>query len=202
MNKLIIILLIILIIFIAIYITKRLYTKKRTDKYIPGFNKIISSNMDGYEYPIVKNSIKPIIPYDPDEPMNKTIYRTWCSKDRTVSCSGRRISATPSRTTNFAMPDWKEKIFTDDEMEEYVRDRFGEDHIVTKSFLLINPKFAVMKSDFFRYIIIYMEGGIYLDMKSCITHELPPLPKDKSLMCVHGNKTYCRIQKCSSKENI
>jgi len=59
---------------------------------------------------------------------------------------------------------------------------FGKNHIITKAYFMINPKFQVARADLLRYLIIYVHGGLYLDFKSCIINKLPDIPFDKDLV--------------------
>lgn len=61
-------------------------------------------------------------------------------------------------------PDWTYRFFNDDEMKSYLKD-----HLEPEEWELlqeVNPKYGVVLADVFRYLIIYREGGVYLDVKS------------------------------------
>ena len=80
------------------------------------------------------------------------------------------------------MPDWEQIVYGDKEADDFLVQEFGIDHQVTKTYNLINPKYGAARADLLRYLIIYKYGGVYLDMKSCITKgPLPPLPDDKDM---------------------
>jgi mannosyltransferase OCH1-like enzyme len=47
----------------------------------------------------------------------------------------------------------------------------------------INPSYGAMRADFFRYCVLYLYGGIYLDIKSKLTYPLFKLIK-KDDICI------------------
>lgn len=60
-------------------------------------------------------------------------------------------------------PDWKYKFYTDEDIIKYIKINFPN---LLKFYLQINKKYGAAKADFFRYLVLYKEGGIYLDLKS------------------------------------
>lgn len=67
-------------------------------------------------------------------------------------------------------PDWDYRFYTDHEIENYIKKNF--DQKVLKAYLSINPVYGAAKADLFRYLVIYNEGGIYLDIKSTCIYPL------------------------------
>jgi inositol phosphorylceramide mannosyltransferase catalytic subunit len=61
-------------------------------------------------------------------------------------------------------PDWAYKFFDDAEMKDYIRHNLSSEE--WHDLEHVNPKYGVVLADLFRYILIYNEGGIYLDVKS------------------------------------
>lgn len=88
----------------------------------------------------------------------KNIYR--CYKDN----EGIKKFQKVFDLTNERLPGYKQIYFTDDDIDNYIKDNFSE-RIYT-AYNNINPKYGAAKADFFRYLVIYKEGGIYLDIKS------------------------------------
>ncbi len=67
-------------------------------------------------------------------------------------------------------PDWEYRFFNDDEMKSYLRSNLQpEEWALLQE---VNPKYGVVLADIFRYLIIYEEGGVYLDIKSTATKPL------------------------------
>lgn len=61
-------------------------------------------------------------------------------------------------------PEWSYTFFDDAAMKVYLRDHLNADdwQIVED----VNPKYGVVLADLFRYVLLYNEGGVYLDIKS------------------------------------
>jgi len=61
--------------------------------------------------------------------------------------------------------------FYDDAMcEELIKTHFKQK--IYNAYLSINPVYGAMKADFFRYCVLYLIGGIYVDVKSSINYPL------------------------------
>jgi mannosyltransferase OCH1-like enzyme len=116
------------------------------------------------------------------EPFPKKIYRTWCWKTPSAECGGRPASVKPFEITKQNLPDWEQIIYSDSDTEEFLHYYFGESHKVTIAYNLINPAYGVAKADLLRYLLIYTFGGLYLDMKSCVSGKLPEIPPDKDMI--------------------
>lgn len=67
-------------------------------------------------------------------------------------------------------PSWNYQLFDDDEIVLYIRENYGEK--ILSYYNKINPEYGAARADFFRYLLIYKEGGIYLDLKSNIESSL------------------------------
>lgn len=66
--------------------------------------------------------------------------------------------------TKEILPDYETKIYYNKDVEEYIKNNFSER--IYNAYNSINADYGPAKADFFRYLIIYKEGGIYLDIKS------------------------------------
>lgn len=64
-------------------------------------------------------------------------------------------------------PDWDYRLFDDRDMERFVWDNYGND--VREAYKLINPTYGAALADFFRYLLMFKKGGVYLDIKSSAT---------------------------------
>lgn len=56
------------------------------------------------------------------------------------------------------------KFYSDSDRELFIKNNFKKE--VYHAYKKINPLYGAMKADFFRYCVLYKEGGIYLDIKS------------------------------------
>jgi mannosyltransferase OCH1-like enzyme len=73
-------------------------------------------------------------------------------------------------------------IFYDDEdCELLIKNNFNDE--IYNTYKKINPCYGAMRADFFRYCVLYLYGGIYLDIKSKITYPLFTLIK-KDDLCI------------------
>lgn len=79
-------------------------------------------------------------------------------------------------------PDWKYTLYDDKDIREYIRHNYGEEML--NYYSKINPKYGAAKADFFRYLLIYREGGAYFDIKSAPTLSLDTiiLPDDEYIL--------------------
>lgn len=61
-------------------------------------------------------------------------------------------------------PDWDHRLYDDEDCRKFILENFGDDYLNT--FNKIHPEYGAAKADFFRYLLIYRIGGVYLDIKS------------------------------------
>lgn len=88
----------------------------------------------------------------------KVIYR--CHRDKTSIGKYQEVFD----KTQKLMPDYKQVLFDDEEIETFIKEKYGDR--IYKAYKSINPIYGPAKSDFFRMLVIYLYGGIYLDIKS------------------------------------
>lgn len=67
-------------------------------------------------------------------------------------------------------PDWEYRFYTDTDIIDYIRRNFDEKVLI--AYLKINPIYGAAKADLFRYLVLYQEGGVYLDIKSTCIYPL------------------------------
>lgn len=61
-------------------------------------------------------------------------------------------------------PNWEYRLYDETQILKYIQQHYGQETLDT--YLLINENYAAARSDFFRYLLMYQEGGVYLDLKS------------------------------------
>ena len=66
-------------------------------------------------------------------------------------------------------PKWKYTLYDDEDILTYIS-RYYPQYL--KVYLKINPKYGAARADFFRYLLMYKEGGVYLDIKSSVNRPL------------------------------
>lgn len=85
-------------------------------------------------------------------------------------------------------PDWEFRLYDDADIEQYIRQYYPT---LIRTFQKISPTYGVAKADLFRYLVIYNEGGVYLDIKSSVQQTLNAIiqPDDYYLLSHWQNKT-------------
>lgn len=73
-------------------------------------------------------------------------------------------------------PDWDYFLFDDSDIEEFIKQNYGEKML--GYYKRISPSYGAAKADFFRYLLIYSKGGVYLDIKSTLNKSLSAIFKD------------------------
>lgn len=88
----------------------------------------------------------------------KVIYRTHKDED-----SLKSYQEVLDKSKNI-LPDYKTKIFYNNDIDNYIKNNFSKR--IYNAYNSINEEYGPAKADFFRYLVIYKKGGIYLDIKS------------------------------------
>ena len=66
------------------------------------------------------------------------------------------------------------------------------DEFIVNAFKKINPMFGASRADFFRYCVLYVYGGVYMDIKAGIQKDFTPLLKsDENVLIVGHWKVPC-----------
>lgn len=71
-------------------------------------------------------------------------------------------------------PEWEHRLYGKNDMVEFITSAYGPE--VLRYFNRIDPDYGAAHADFFRYLLMYKCGGIYLDIKSSVN-----VPFDKFL---------------------
>ena len=82
-------------------------------------------------------------------------------------------------------PEYKYHLYNDDDMDKFVNENFNDE--ITECYNKLN--IIVAKVDFWRYLVLYKYGGVYLDMDSSIEKSLNLLIKDEdeAIITAEGN---------------
>lgn len=80
-------------------------------------------------------------------------------------------------------PNCEYRFYDDLDCISYIEKNYDKKTLTT--YLKINPKLGMARADLFRYLLMYKEGGIYLDIKSTTVGELHKmlLPTDTFVGC-------------------
>lgn len=76
---------------------------------------------------------------------------------------------TPALRANMAAlrsanPGWTHQLFDDHDIESFIVDHYGRR--VAELYGRIGEEYGAARADLFRYLLMYREGGVYLDVKS------------------------------------
>lgn len=141
--------------------------------------------------------IKPT--YDPTAPIEKSIHQTYHKKNDLPIEIEDNISSIKSLN-----PDYNYKLWDDGDITTFIQEHYGE--IILGYYKRIAPIHGAARADFFRYLVIYKLGGIYLDIKSTTRLPLSTVIKesDRCLLAHWDNwegslhetfgKTHCKIE--------
>jgi len=61
-------------------------------------------------------------------------------------------------------PDYEYHLYDDNDIIDFIKENY-DSHIL-ETYNKINPKYGPARADYFRYLLMYIKGGIYLDIKS------------------------------------
>lgn len=67
-------------------------------------------------------------------------------------------------------PDWTSRFYSHEDAIAFVKHHYGR-RILTY-FLRLNEDYGPARADLFRYLLIYAQGGLYMDIKSTLTRPL------------------------------
>ena len=102
--------------------------------------------------------------YPRDHVIPKVCHQTWHTRE--LSPEIQKVM----KNNKLKNPDIEFKLYTDNDIDVYIKKNF--DDLTYTAFKKINPKYGAALADFFRYCVLYNEGGIYLDIKSSLKTKL------------------------------
>ena len=98
----------------------------------------------------------------------------------------------PSLTRNWDFlktnnPGWKHVTFDADSRWEYIKVVYGKE--ILRTYERIHPTYGAARADYFRYLLMYEKGGVWLDAKSSIQKNLQDIlkPTDEFLLSQWGD---------------
>jgi len=79
-------------------------------------------------------------------------------------------------------PGWEHRFYDYDDRRAFIAREYGAD--ILRRYDAIDPAYGAARADLFRYLLLYKEGGVYLDMKSSTARPLDEvlLPTDRFLL--------------------
>ncbi|MEQ9945035.1 glycosyltransferase family 32 protein [Pectobacterium aroidearum] len=93
-------------------------------------------------------------------------------------------------------PGWEYYFYDEKSIIKYIEKHYEKEML--SIYLSIEPKYGAARADLFRYLLIYIEGGVYLDIKSSCSIPLDKVIKEdcEILLCSWDNK------KCGCDRNM
>jgi mannosyltransferase OCH1-like enzyme len=101
----------------------------------------------------------------------KKIFQIVASKDNLNSHIIKNIEYIKNINS-----DWEYKLLDDIDIEEYILNNYNKEYL--QIYKKINPDYGAARADFFRYLLMYKEGGVYLDIKSSMSVSLNEIIKE------------------------
>ena len=81
-------------------------------------------------------------------------------------------------------PGWRYRLYDDDDARAFIYRTYGARML--RAFERINPAYGPARADLFRYLLLYEEGGVYLDIKSIASKSFSEvLKEDDSYLLSH-----------------
>jgi inositol phosphorylceramide mannosyltransferase catalytic subunit len=84
--------------------------------------------------------------------------------------------------------EWEYRFYSDENVEKYISHYYGQNHL--RIYRCINPDYGAVRADFFRYLVMYRHGGVYLDIKSACTLPLDQFRDDSYILSHWENPLY------------
>lgn len=130
--------------------------------------------------PAEYEALLPLVPYR--EGIPRHIYQTTYTK-----ALPKEIQASIEEMMK-GNPDWEHHLFDDQDIEDFILEHYGEK--ILGYYLRISPSYGAARADFFRYLLMYRLGGVYVDIKTCVRGHLDDLlrPDDSFLISYWDNE--------------
>ncbi len=85
-------------------------------------------------------------------------------------------------------PGWGYRFYDEECIIEYIKEKYGNETL--SLYLSIDVAYPAARSDFFRYLLMYQEGGVYLDIKSSCKYPFDSIltEEDEFVICGWENE--------------
>ena len=79
-------------------------------------------------------------------------------------------------------PEYEYHLFDDEDIKAFILEHYGE--VIWGYYQRIAPAYGAARADFFRYLLVYECGGVYIDIKSSLDRPLKEVlrPEDKFIL--------------------
>jgi mannosyltransferase OCH1-like enzyme len=122
----------------------------------------------------------------------KKIYQTYHNKHLLPKNICENIER-----LKFLNPEWEYKLYDDIDIKIFIKTYYSEE--IWAFYDSINSNYGAAKADFFRYLLLYEKGGVYLDIKSSMTCPLDELigPDEHYILSHWENPNFGRHKELS-----
>lgn len=115
----------------------------------------------------------------------KIIHFTYFSKNLPIELADNLLKIKQDN------PDWELRLYDDNDIESYIKIHYPQ---ILSIYKKINPEYGAAKADFFRYLVVYNDGGVYLDIKSGAEKPLNSIINaDDKYILSHWPRSYPKI---------
>lgn len=117
------------------------------------------------------------------EELSRNIFQTYKSKDNLPPEIEGNINILKELN-----PDYQYKLFDDEDIKDFILEHYGD--TIWGYYQRISPVYGAARADFFRYLLIYHCGGVYIDIKSSLTKPLDEvlLPNEQFILTHWDNR--------------
>ena len=86
-------------------------------------------------------------------------------------------------------PEYEYQLFDDEDIKAFILEHYGE--VIRGYYQRIAPIYGAARADFFRYLLVYQLGGVYLDIKSSLDKPLKEVLRveDKFILTHWDNRS-------------
>lgn len=112
--------------------------------------------------------------FTPGDGIPKIIHQTFYSRDLPATLQAN------VENVKRLNPDWEYRFYDDDDIAAFIQSNYPP--LVWRYFQRIDPRYGAARADFFRYLLMYKVGGVYLDIKSVATRPIELQDDDMLLL--------------------
>jgi len=110
----------------------------------------------------------------------KKIYQTWKTKNLSEKLQNVRTRISQMN------PDYEMILFDDNDIDVWIKENFEEESNIYNVYKKL--KVGAARADFWRYLILYKNGGVYLDIDSDICKPLSKLIRENDSAIISREK--------------
>jgi mannosyltransferase OCH1-like enzyme len=126
------------------------------------------------------------------KPTKPTIWQTW--KRRNLPEPIEQYWNTTFMPQN---PEYERRVMDDADIDHFMRIHFGKTSVY-RAFASIHPRLGAVRADLWRYCVLYLYGGVYVDADSAITKNLRDWPVNRTaILSCESNPWSLHVPNCT-----